>query len=261
MKRTIKKRRTKSLRTGTSDNTGGDHAPFQRGAEGFATAKVKRERQEEEYEKQKNTPFDFRLKPGDEATVVIVDTEEPFFVTLHKLKGANGRWTDEVCIADTGTACPLCSMLGKEGSYTMVLTALDKRKYTVKSGPNAGKVIKVSKKLMKVKSKNMPKFERQYNKYGSFLGLKVMCHRTGDKEAAIGEDLEFLGRVKAVALKRYKEYAEPADYETIFAAPSADELRKRYSITSQTAGSSEFGGGNNSSSGSSDYDIDDDIPF
>lgn len=214
---------------------------FDRGATGFKKAAQKRERQEEEYQRKKETPFDFRLKPGDEAEVVILDSEEPFFVNLHKVKNAQGRWEDAVCIADTGVTCPLCSSLGKEGAYTMVLTILDRRPYKVKSGPNAGKTIKVSKKLFMVKGRNLPKFERQYKRNkGNWRGLRILCRRDGDKEAAIGEDLEFLGKVKETALAKYKEHSVPAEYEKIFEMPTAKELAARYKVDNTVAGSEEF---------------------
>lgn len=217
-------------------------AGFDRGAAGFKKAGEKRQRQEEEYERRKNTPFDFRLKPGDEAEVVILDDEDPFFVTLHKVKTAQGRWEDEVCLADTSERCPLCDSLGKEGSYTMVLTVLDRRPYKIKNGPNKGKVIKASRKLMHVKGRNLAKFQRQWKKHkGNWRGLKIMCRRDGDKEAAIGEDLEFMGKVKETALKKFGENAVPAPYEDIYAIPTADELRKRHRLSNKgVAGSEEF---------------------
>lgn len=234
---TAAKTRTRSKTRTAKPKTAG----FDRGEVGFKKAKVKRERQEEEYQRKKETPYDFRLKPGDEAEVVILDTEEPFFVNLHKVKNAQGRWEDAVCIADGGVTCPLCSSLGKEGSYTMVLTILDRRPYKIKNGPNAGKTIKVSKKLFMVKGRNLPKFERQYKRHkGNWRGMRILCRRDGDKEAAIGEDLEFLGKVKETALAKYGENATPADYEKIFEIPSAKELAARYSVQNTVAGSEEF---------------------
>lgn len=209
-----------------------------RGKNGFAIGKEKRARQEEEYQKRLNTPFDFWLKPGSEAEIVILDHEEPFFVSLHKVK-VNGRWTDEVCIADTGETCPLCESENREGSYTLVLTCLDRRPYTTK----AGKTIKASKKLLKVKGRNLPKFERAYDRFdGNLRGVRLLARRDGEKESGMGEDLEFLGRIPEARLKKYKEIAQPADYSEIFEVPSAEELRKRHGIKAgKVAGSEEFG--------------------
>lgn len=234
----------------TTPSTGKDTKPksaFDRGSAGFAKARQKRERQEEEYQKRKDTPFSFWLKPGTEAEVIILDKGAPFFVSMHKVKianGKNGKWVDEVCIADTGQACPLCESTGKEGSYTMVLTCLDRRPYKVKSGVNAGKTIKVSKKLLYVKGRNLPKFERQYNGKAkeNLRGIKILCHRSGEKESAMGEDLEFRGRISEELLAKYGENAKVADYAKIFAIPSASELAKRYGTAKKgkVAGGEEF---------------------
>lgn len=216
---------------------------FARGSDGFERGKQKREAQEAEYQRQKNTPFTFRLNPGEDAEVVILDSEPPFFVSLHKIKNSRGRWEDEVCIADTGTTCPLCESTGKQGSYTMVLTVLDRRPYKIKNGPNAGKVIKNSKKLLHVKGRNLPKFERQYKgkAKGNFRGVKVQCHRDGDKESAMGEDLQFLGRVSEAALSKFGDNSVPADYTEIYPIPDATELRERHGVAKpQVAGQEEF---------------------
>jgi hypothetical protein len=216
-----------------------------RGAEGFKRAGQQRQRQDEEYQRKKNRPYDFRLAPGDSAEVVILDKEPPFFVSLHKVQTGPKRWEDEVCIADTGHRCPLCESTGKEGQYSMVLTVLDRRPYKVQKGPNAGKTITVSKKLFVVKGRNLPKFQRQYEgkANGNFRGMKIRCSRDGEKDAAIGEDLEFLGRVPEAALAKYKENAVAAEYEKIFAVPTAKELTARYKLgASKVAGAEDFAG-------------------
>lgn len=216
---------------------------FKRGAAGFDAAEKKRARQEEEYQRNKETPYDFRLQPGDEAEIIMLDNEEPFFVNLHKVK-INGRWQDEVCIADTGDRCPLCESEGKEGAATMVATILDRRPYKIKNGPNAGKTIKASRKLLKVKGRNLPKFRRAYERAKhDFRGLKILCRRDGDKEAAIGEDIEFLGKIKNAEtfLAKFGENGKVPDYEKIFATPTAAELRERHGLgKSKAAGSEEF---------------------
>jgi hypothetical protein len=249
---TTAKAPTKTLakkRPGASAKAGSGKG-FDRGATGFNRARGKREKQEEEYQRMVNTPYDFRIKPGEEAEVVVVDTDEPFFVSLHKVKNSRGYWEDAVCIADTGQACPLCEEEGKDGSYTMVLTCIDKRPYKDKQG----KLIKNSKRLLKVKGRNLAKFERQYkSRKGNYRGMKIMCRRDGDKDAAIGEDLDFNGTVKEVILKKMGDLAVPADYASIFEIPSADEVRKRYNLgRTKVAGAEEF---DDSSDG--DYDMDD----
>jgi hypothetical protein len=216
-------------------------AGFDRGSAGFAKAKQKRERQEEDYQRKKDTPFGYWLKPGTEAEVIILDKGAPFFVSMHKVKGSNGKYVDEVCIADTGQHCPLCVSTGKEGSYTMVLSVLDRRPYTQRDG----KVIKVSKKLAFVKGRNLPKFQRIYEGKANenLRGIKLTTRRDGEKESAMGEDIEFGGRVSEEFLAKFGEVGKAADYTKIFAMPTAAELKKRYGLTGgKVAGREEFAG-------------------
>ena len=225
------------------------------GSAGFQRAKEKREIQEAEYQKQKDTPYALKLQPGESAEVIILDDKPPVFVSLHKVKNSKGWWVDEVCIADTGRSCPLCESLGKEGSFTMVLTCLDRRPYTVKKGPNAGKTIRVSKKLLHVKGRNLPKFQRLYKgkAKGNFRGIKLTTHRGGDKESSMGEDLEFGARVSEDLLKKFGENSVPADYAKIYTIPSPEDLKKRYKIGAggKIAGSEDF------EEGEDDYDTGD----
>lgn len=229
---------TRKSRTTKNSAKAAPKASFDRGKKGFQKAKEIRERQQEEYEKRINTPFDFRLKPGDEAEIVLLDDGEPFFVSLHKVQTGPKRFEDVVCLSEFGQRCPLCEKEGKEGSYTLVLTALDRRPFTTRQG----KRIKASRKLLKVKGRNLGKFERAYKKYReNFRGVNLACHRDGEKEAAIGEDLDFGGRLKEAALKKYGENAQVAPYSEIFEPMSAEEMRKRFNISkSKVAGSEEF---------------------
>ncbi len=219
---------TKASPTTASKKPVPKRSGFDRGSAGFAKAQQKRQRQEEDYQRKKDTPFGFWLKPGSEAEVIILDKGEPFFVSLHKVKDARGRFVDEVCIADSGQHCPLCASLGKEGSYTMVLSVLDRRPYKTKDG----KTIKISKKLMFVKGRNLPKFDRFYNGKGkeNFRGVKLICRRDGEKESAMGEDVEFGARVSEDFLAKFADTGKAADYEKIFAMPSAEDLAKRYTL-------------------------------
>ena len=237
----------KPLGIKTKATTGAKAAPIVRGAKGFQVGAQKRQEQDAYYEKQRMTPYRFRLKKGEEADLVILDAGEPFFVSEHVIKH-NGKYINEVCIADSGCDCPLCESEGKSGSYTLMLTVLDRRPYKVTKGPNAGKVIKVSKKLLPVKGRNLDKFSRNFEKFKqNFRGVQITCRRATDTEASIGEDIEFSPtRIPEAVLKKYKDLADPAPYEEIFEVPDADELRKRYGLGKggKRAGSADFGDDN-----------------
>lgn len=204
------------------------------GAAGFNAASQQQKRQQEDYERRREKPFAFRITQKDmqegknEVELLYLDAE-PFFVRLHTVKNARGGYDDEVCIADTGEQCPLCTKLGKEGTYTLMLTALDRRPYRNREG----QLIKISKKLVPVKSRNIAKFERQWKKHGTFRGLLGTHRRHGNKEASIGEDIEFKeallsDAVIAKAIKGKAELGTVPDYNKIFPTPTAQQLAERY---------------------------------
>ena len=200
------------------------------GASGFARAKEQTQRRQEEYERKKERPFAFRITQTDissgknEVKLLYLD-REPTFVRLHTVKVGANRYDDEVCLADRGVNCPLCAKTGQEGSWTLMLTALDKRPYRDKNGT----LIKVSKKLVPVKGKNVAKFERQYKKHGTLRGLVATHVRSGAKEASIGEDIEFQDKlIPERELLKYKELANPANYAKAFVPLSYEEMAAKY---------------------------------
>jgi hypothetical protein len=232
-----------------------------RGTEGFAAAKQQRQKQQEEYERKKEKPYPFRITAADirsgksEVDLLYLDTD-PYFVRLHTVKLGENRFDDEVCLVDKGVNCPLCRKTGKEGSYVMVLTALDKRPYRDRQG----QLVQVSKKLVYVKGRNMEKFERQYKKFGTFRGLVCTHRRSTDKEASIGEDLEFKTKlVPEAALAKYRDLAKPADYDKAFVPLSVEEMREKYIDYVHESG---YGDSRGSSvrSGGGKSDDDDDSP-
>lgn len=209
---------------------------FATGMDGFERAKEIKQEQDVRFEKKRATPFDFRLKPGENADLCLLD-DKPFFVRLHNWQTGPKRWETEVCIADTGENCPLCSFLNKEGSYTLVMSAVDRRSYK----DRAGKLVKVSKKLVKAKTKNIPKFERLFKRHKTLRGLVINFARDTSTEASIGESIEYTNKkVPEAKLEALKEIGQPADYETIFEMPSAAELRERHNLDAPI-GSADFG--------------------
>lgn len=226
---------------------------FETGMDGFERAKQIKQEQDVQYERKRATPFDFRLKPGENADLCLLD-DKPFFVRLHNWQVGPKRWETEVCIADTGENCPLCSSIGKEGSYTLVMSAVDRRSYK----DRAGKLVKVSKKLVKAKTKNIPKFERLFKRHKTLRGLVVNFARDTSTEASIGESIEYTQKkVSEAKLELLKEVGQPADYETIFEMPTAAELRERHNLDAPI-GSADFG---KKGSGKDDDEPDDSDPW
>jgi hypothetical protein len=243
-KRTVSPKRTVAKVGAKKSGAPVKATPIVHGAKGFEVGEQKQAAQQARYDKMKDTPYRFRLKPGEEAELVILDSEELFFVSEHTIKH-KGRWENVVCIADSGVTCPLCEHEGREGSYTLMLTVLDRRPYTNKKG----ETVKISKKLLPVKGRNMAKFKRAFEQRFAkdFRGVVINCARSGEKEAGIGEDISFDKRIAEPVLAKYKDLAKPADYSNIFTVLSADEMSKTYGLgsgggTKRVAGSADFGG-------------------
>lgn len=218
------------------------NAGMARGADGFGKAREQQARQQEEFDRKKEKPYPFRITQKDITAkknvvdLLYLDTE-PFFVRLHTVPNGRGGFDDEVCLADTGEPCPLCQKLGKEGTWTLVLTALDKRPYRNREG----KLIKQSKKLVYVKSRNIDKYERQYNKHKTFRGMVVTHRRHGGKEASIGEDLEFKAKlVPGAVVAKSGDLAKVTDYAKAFAPLSVEAMESKYANLS---GGNQVGGG------------------
>jgi len=234
-----------SSSTGKSSKPQISTAGTAHGADGFSLAKEQQIRQQEDYDRKKEKPFPFRITQKDmKEKRNVVDMlyldKEPFFVRLHTVPNGRGGFDDEVCLADTGENCPLCQQLGKEGTWTLVLTALDKRPYRSREGV----LTKQSKKLVMVKSRNIDKFERQYKKHHTFRGLVCTHRRTGPKEASIGEDLEFKDKlVPETVIVKSGDLSKVTDYTKAFAALSPDAMASKYANvdTSYSSGSSGSG--------------------
>lgn len=227
------------------------------GSAGFQRAKQINETREAQYEKQRATPYRLRLKPKEEEVEIVILDPVAFFVREHTFQQGK-NWVNEVCIMDTGVACPLCSMLGKEGSYTLMMTGIDKRQFKTRDG----KTIKISKKLVPAKAKNIGKFERIWKKHGNNLrGLVISFSRDTDKESSIGESIEPTGkRLNEAQLAKLGDMAVLPNYEEIFALPSADELRDRYKIDAPV-GSESFGRTSGGKTAAANDEIDDSDPW
>lgn len=230
------------------------NAGMARGSEGFGKAREQQARQQEEFDRKKERPYPFRITQKDITAkknvvdLLYLDTE-PFFVRLHTVPNGRGGYDDEVCLADTGEPCPLCRKLGKEGAWTLVLTALDKRPYRNREG----KLIKQSKKLVYVKSRNIDKYERQYNRHKTFRGMVVTHRRHGAKEASIGEDLEFKSKlVPGAVIAKNGDLAKVTDYAKAFAPLTVEAMESKYANVTAEGG----GGGGGRRGGNSDDDDD-----
>jgi len=225
--------------------------------DGFAKAREINQERKRQADLRANQPFEFYMKPGEggEDGVILIITDMarmpamPFFHYQHRwgfVKGQKGSGKNDECIKDGNEGCPLCKKLGREGTYEMVLTVLDGRKYTPQNGPNAGKTIPISKKLFIVKTTMIPKFERLYKEHKTFRGMCIKMFRDNDKDASIGSEVRFVKMIPEQVLQaKYKELAVPVDYSKAFPRPTYDELAARHgeSMANEThVGGADFAG-------------------
>lgn len=227
-----KKRPTSTKKSRTKLKTRSSLISNKATAKGFQTATKLQKKQIADREKRSKVPYDFWLRVGDSAKIMILD-KNPYFHYEHKWKGSSGNFDQqEVCIKDSGI-CPLCqhSKFNGEGYYAMLLTIIDFRKYK----NNDGKVVKMTKRLLRVKVSMIPKFQRLFKNQGngkSFRGLMVQLTRDGKKSASIGDDLQFIKKVsKSKIVKLGSKLSDPANYEEIFPYPTEKELRRRYNLS------------------------------
>lgn len=193
---------------------------------GFKKAKNINRTIKKRREERMNQPFNIRLAPGDERTVVIVDAV-PEFMYIHHFAGADGKWNNFVrCIKETDS-CPLCADDKKynNSSYCTLFTCVDLEPYTDRKG----KKHKFSRKILPFKTSMVGKLERLQKKYGTFDGLVVKLIRDGDKDPSTGNDIEVVKRIKPdVMRKKYGKEAEPIDWDKAYPHYSAEELRSMY---------------------------------
>ena len=199
---------------------------------GFGKARELTAEQQRKYDERKNTPFRFSVDVGKSADVLLLDVH-PFFIYEHSWKNESGKFDRCLCIKDTAEICPRCMDLGKEGSYILMLSCIDRRPYTDKDG----KVHNVQRKLFPVKGTMIQKYERLYKKNGnSFRGVVVTVNRDGAKASATGDDVtqkeDAQGRPvvmpEAMLQQRFGELAQVVDYSKAFPRVTAADLRQRY---------------------------------
>lgn len=232
-----------------------------------------RRRAEQELEKQKaaaearksgmNMPYRFRMSAGDTRQIVVVDDAPDFFAFEHNLKNPKtGFWDIYTgCIAEYDN-CPVCESSGKEAYYAMYLTVIDLTPYTDKNGNE----VEFNRKLMVVKPAQQKKFTRFFEKNGTLRGAIFDMTRDGDKDSAIGNDIEFVefmpedelaGYVREWTDKEKKRHTEdcsvPYDYEKLFPEPTMASLRAlvggRPAPGSREQEERELGGGSRRTAG------------
>ncbi len=229
---------------------------------GFATAHALNE----EREARANRAFEFSMKVGEGGmqgvTIILTDhvrlPQMPYFCYMH-------RWgfdsnppapKTEVCITDGPEGCPLCRSLGKKGSYEMMLSCIDPRKYIPEKGPKKGIEQPRQRRPYPVKMSMIPAFERLYQSHKTYRGMVLRLFRDKKLSPATGSQVEFVKMLDEATLKKYGDLAKPFDYTVQYPRLSAEKMALQYNIDHASAGAVGAEDAPGGSVGS-----DDDLPF
>ena len=184
-------------------------------------------------------PFRFFVSPGDTKEFIVVDDDPTFFRYEHNLKDPHThKWSVHTGCVKEFDNCPVCEAEGKESYYAMYLTIIDLTPFKDRKGNKH----EFSRKLLVVKAGQQKKFQRalaKAEKEGMTLrGALFETTRDGDRESAIGNDIELIEWLSEEELLEYErtwkdqngksqteKAHEPFDYEKLFPETTAKELR------------------------------------
>lgn len=220
-------------------SSGGAARPsaFIRGNQGRARTDEELQRAKDKQEQrraQANKPFRFYVPVGETRQFIVCDDAPDFFLYEHALKDAEGRWGRlfSGCIREFAN-CPVCRVAERESYYAMALTIVDLTPFETRDGDT----VEFSRKLLIVKPAQQKKFLRFYQKEGTLRGALFETTRDGDKDATIGNDIEFLEFVSEDEMDTYtrewkdregkkhsENCAEPFVYEEVFDEPTEESL-------------------------------------
>lgn len=180
-------------------------------------------------------PFRFFCPVGETRRFIIVDDAPDFFRFEHALKNqATKRWDLFTPCIDEEANCPVCKEAERPAYFAMYLTVIDLEPYINRDGEE----VPWSKKLLVVKPAQHKKINRLYEREGTLRGMLVEVTRDSDKDASIGNDIQFVEFVPEEELAEYetvyidsknKEHEvighEVFDYDELFPAMTEQQLR------------------------------------
>ena len=209
-----------------------------RGADGMRRMQDEQKRQEAMREARKSRTYEphrFYVPVGDTREIIIVDEEPDFFRNEHNLRNPSTKRFDlfTPCI-DESANCPVCAASDKPAYFAMYLTVIDTTPFETRAGDE----VEWSKKLLVVKPAQQKKIARLLEQHGTLRGMRLAMTRDGEKDAAIGNDIEFVEFVPEDELAEYvDEYTdkdgevhevigdEPFDYEAIYPDMTEKQLK------------------------------------
>lgn len=186
-------------------------------------------------------PFRFYCPVGESREIVVIDDnlQDVFFRFEHNLKNRrSGKWDIFcACVAENAN-CPVCREAERPAYFAMYLTVIDLTPYENKDGIE----VPWSKKLLVVKTAQQKKITRLAERYGTLRGMVLQMTRDGEKDASIGNDIEYIEHMSEDDLLAYEtsyEYEDSSgakkvkeiigheafDYDELFPMPTEQQLR------------------------------------
>lgn len=243
-----------------------------RGAEGRKRAEEERKRSDARRKAGgSNQPFRFFMRPGETKELILLDEEPDFFMFEHNMKNPQtGKWGMTLpCLKDVEN-CPICENTDSTSYYAMFFTVIDLTEYT----DTKGEKHEFSRKLLCVKSSQHKKFLRLYNKHKSLRGIVLEMTRDGDKDAAIGNDIEYVETIAEEELRKYvktfkdregnskeEKCYEVYDYDAIFEVPDKAVLEDLVGAAPSPGSTRQVEEELGSDDDSEWEDADDDLPW
>lgn len=178
----------------------------------------------------------FRMKEGEDRRITFLDgdlTDEGMLdITMfyeHTL-AINGGYENFICTADVDQTqpCPICQS-GSKPAYVGVMTVIDHTPHEIKQGPNKGNIIVNQKKLFVCKMGTRNQLQKLAANRGGLAGCTFDAYRTGEKDAAVGNQFDFVEKFESYddIAQKYGlelEAVQPVDYGSELVYRSPDEL-------------------------------------
>lgn len=103
----------------------------------------------------------------------------------HTVKMPGGNWENFVCISDA-EPCPICES-GNNAAFVCAFSVIDHRGYTTKENIEIPHTVR----LFPAKRTTVALLQKAAQKRGGLTGCTFEVTRTGDKEAAVGNQFDF----------------------------------------------------------------------
>lgn len=176
----------------------------------------------------------FWMPAGEDRTITFLDgdVDEDGMLDIpmfheHQVR-INGNYENFICTSEQEGHCPICDKGDSKPYLVGVMTIIDHTPHKVKSGKNAGKIIKDTRKMFVAKKQTIRQLAKIAAKRGGLAGCTFDVSRADDKSASVGSQFDFVSKASLEDVAgKYElklEDAMPADYQAELTYRTAEEL-------------------------------------